>query len=374
MRKILKKIVKICHENNVNVLLALNTIIYQNEIKKVESLVKKAKKYGVDAIICWDFSVIELCKKYNLKTHISTQASISNYESIYTIKKNYPNIERIVLARECTLEQIKKIINLINKNNLGVQIEVFIHGSMCVSISGRCFLSQEIFGKSANRGECLQPCRRKYDVYLKDPEEGYELLLGNDYVMSPKDLCGLPIIEKIIDSGVHALKIEGRNKSPEYVYTVVNVYRRAIDEYTSNNHNSIENSKKELIDELKKVYNRGFSTGFYLGKPINEWNKEYGSSSTETKAYVGKVLNYYNKISVAEILIESNTLNEGDEILIIGETTGLVKQKSENMMINNQKILNVEKGKIITLKVREKVRKNDQLYKIIKRDTNTNNK
>ncbi|MGV8150969.1 MAG: peptidase U32 family protein [Candidatus Woesearchaeota archaeon] len=363
--KDLKKIVHICVKNKVKSYLALNTIIYESELKKAESLIIAAKKSGIDAIICWDFSIIELCKKHSMKVHLSTQASISNYAAVCAIKKNYPNVERIVLARECTLEDITSIIKKIQKNSLDVQIEVFIHGAMCVSESGRCFMSQELFGKSANRGECLQPCRRKYEVYLKDPEEGHEMMLGEDYVMSPKDLCTIQIIDKIIDSNVAALKIEGRNRNPEYVFTVVSSYRKIIDEYFKGQDTA--DLKKSIIESLKKVYNRGFSTGFYLGKPIAEWTREYGSSSTQTKSYVGKVLNYYQKAGVAEILIESSPLTDGDEILIQGTTTGLIAQKAENIMLNNKHIEKAEKGIVITLKINSKVRKNDQVYKILKR-------
>jgi putative protease len=367
--KDLKKISGLCHKNNVKAFLALNTIIYEDEQSKAESLIKKAKIAGVDAIICWDFSIIELCKKHKMKVHVSTQASLSNYSAVKALKKNYPNVERVVLARECTLEHIKKITRQIQKDKLDVEIEVFIHGAMCVSESGRCFMSQELFGKSANRGECLQPCRRNYEVYLKDPEEGHGLILGKDYVMSPKDLCALPIIDKIIDSGVKALKIEGRNRNPEYVHTVVSVYRRIVDEYTmTNNGTVVDKLKKSLMQELEKVYNRGFSTGFYLGKPMNEWTKEYGSSSIQSKSYVGKVMNYYQKAGVAEILIESSSLLENDEILIQGVTTGLIKQNVKDIMLEDKKVMRAEKKQIITMKVDKKVRKNDQLYRIVKKN------
>ncbi len=361
----LNKIVKICHDNNAKALLAMNTIIYEDELKKVESLIINAKKIGVDAIICWDFSVIEFCKKHNMKIHISTQASLSNYSAIRSLKKNYPNVERIVLARECSLIDIKDINNKLQKERINVEVEVFIHGAMCVSESGRCFMSQEIFGKSANRGECLQPCRRLYEVYLKDSEEGHGLLLGKDYVMSPKDLCAMPIIDQIIDSGVAALKIEGRNRNPEYVHTVVSAYRKIIDEYSKNK--DINELKKSLLEELKKVYNRGFSTGFYLGKPMNESTKEYGSSSIETKEHIGKIMNYYPKVSVAEIMIESGSMKENNDIMIQGITTGILKQKAKDMMIDNKKVLKAEKKDMITIKVNSKVRKNDQVYKIKKR-------
>ena len=301
-----------------------------------------------------------------MKVHVSTQASLSNYSAVKSLKNNYPNVERVVLARECTLEHIKKIALQIRKDALDVEIEVFIHGAMCVSESGRCNMSQELFGKSANRGECLQPCRRNYEVYLKDPEECHGLILGKDYVMSPKDLCALPIIDKIIESGVVALKIEGRNRNPEYVHTVVSVYRKVIDEYAKGN--DIVILKKDLMNELEKVYNRGFSTGFYLGKPMKEWTKDYGSSSMQSKAYVGKIMNYYQKAGVAEILIESSPLLDSDEILIQGVTTGLVKGYAQDIMLEDKKIMRAEKKQVITMKVYKKVRKNDQVYKIVKKN------
>lgn len=223
----LKNIAAECHKNKIKAYLCLNTIIYDKEIKELKNILNKAKEAKIDAVICWDFSVISECEKLNLPVHLSTQASMSNFEAVKALKSKFKNISRINLARELSLEQIKNIIKKIKKNKLKVEAECFIHGAMCVSISGRCFLSQHLFSKSANRGECLQPCRREYVVY--DPEDKYKLKLGRSYVMSPKDLCALPFIDKLIEAGISAFKIEGRNRSPEYVKTVTEVYREAID-------------------------------------------------------------------------------------------------------------------------------------------------
>ncbi len=223
-----KKVIGLCHRNNVKAYFTLNTIIYDEEINKIKKILKKLKKEGIDAIITWDFSVVNECEKLNLPIHFSTQASISNFETILYLKNKIKNLKRINLARELTLNQIKEIIKRIKDNKkIKVEIETFIHGAMCVSISGRCFLSQEIFNKSANRGECLQPCRRKY--LIKDVEENHEFELGEDYIISPKDLCTIEIIDKLIEAGICAFKIEGRNRSPEYVKVVTECYREAID-------------------------------------------------------------------------------------------------------------------------------------------------
>lgn len=225
--KQLDEVAKLCHKNKVKSYLALNSIVYDNEINKLKDILNKAKKSKIDAIICWDFSVINEANKLNLPIHISTQASLSNFEAVKTLKKSFKNIKRVILARELSLSQIDSIIYKLKKEKIKVEIEVFIHGAMCVSISGRCFLSQEIFGKSANRGDCLQPCRRKY--IIKDVEENHELELGEEYIMSPKDLCALPFIDKLIQANISSFKIEGRNRSPEYVKVVTEVYREAID-------------------------------------------------------------------------------------------------------------------------------------------------
>ena len=391
-----KKVIDLCHKNKVKVYFTLNTIIYDDEINKIRAILKKLKKEKIDSIIAWDFSVINECNKLNLPVHLSTQANITNFETIKTLKKQFKNIKRINLARELSLDQIKGIIKQIKKNKLNIEIETFIHGAMCVSISGRCFLSQDIFNKSANRGECLQPCRRKY--IIKDVEEDHEFELGTEYVMSPKDLCTIEILDKLIEAKIDAFKIEGRNRSPEYVKVVTECYREAIDIIrnslsknlsargwgtsikTSRESNrlfpllntklEINNETKEynnelknkLIKKLKTVYNRGFSTGFYLGKPLNEWSKAYGSKATKKKIYIGKVKNFYKKIKVAEILVESNLLKIGDQIMFQGPTTGVIEQKIISMQKNHNDIQLAKKGERIAIKTNRIVRQNDKVF------------
>jgi putative protease len=367
--KDLKKIVKICHAENVKCYLALNTIIYENEITKAERILKSAKTAGIDAIICWDMTIIKLAKKLGLEIHLSTQASVSNSTALKEYAKL--GVKRFVLARECSLEDIKKIKKISGK----IEIETFIHGAMCVSLSGRCFLSQYLYNKSANRGECLQPCRRKYKITqtdFADVKTEKSLELGEDYVLSPKDLCTLSFIEKLIEAKIDVFKIEGRNRSAEYVASVTRVYRQAIDFYFVNKNKKnfkteFVKLKKQLLQNLEKVYNRGFSTGFYLGKPINEWTHSYGSQATQKKIHLGKVNHYYSKIKVAEILINANKkLRLGDEIQIQGETTGVVRQKIDSMEIEHEPIKIAQQGDLIAVKMNKLVRKNDQVYKIIK--------
>ena len=349
----LSKIVSYCHDNKVRAYLTINVIVYGNELKKIERILRSAKKAGIDAIICWDFSVLKLCNELGLRIHLSTQASVSNYSAAEYYHKKF-GVKRIVLARECTLDDIKSIIKKIGKNKLKLEIETFIHGAMCVSVSGRCFISQFVFNKSANRGECIQPCRRSYIV--KDPEDYHELKLGNDFVMSPKDICTLPFFDKLVSAGINSFKIEGRNRSPEYVKTVVSAYREIIDFKGKD----IPGKKKELVDKLKTVYNRGFSPGFFMGRPIEEWTDAYGSKATKKKAYIGKVLNYYPKVCAAEIKIETGKLKIGDGIMIQGPTTGIVDINIDSMQVDRKDIKNALKGQNIAIKVDTKLRKNDK--------------
>lgn len=358
--KDLPKIVKIAHKNNVKTYLAINTIIFEDQIKKTEKILIKVKKVKVDAIICWDFAIIQIAKKLKIEIHISTQASIANSETAEFYRKL--GVKRIVLARECSLEQIKEI-----KKHTKVEIEIFIHGAMCVSISGRCFMSQFLYGKSANCGECLQPCRRKYIIKQIDGDE--ELELGEDYVLSPKDLCTMDFFEKIMDVGVDCFKIEGRNRSPEYVANVTKAYRTIIDFIYSVKkrdkkfQEELINLKKNLFEKLNSVYHRGNSSGFFLGKPINEWTKNYGNQATQKKIYIGKVLNYFKKIKVAEIIIQGNKkIKKGDTIIFQGPTTGSIEEKILSIEKNHQLITKVKKGEKIALGISSIVRKNDEVY------------
>ena len=323
--------------------LTLNVIIYDEEIKKVESILKKIKG-KVDAIICWDLSVINLCRKFKIPFHISTQASVSNAEAA----KFYKSLgaQRVVLARELNLKQIKKISKI-------VPVECFIHGAMCVAVSGRCFMSQELFKRSANRGMCTQVCRRSYKI---TDEEGKELKINRNTVMSAKDLCALPFMEKLKEAGIVSFKIEGRNRDARYVDTVVRIYRNALDKKLT---------KKEIdnyLGEMEKVYNRGFSSGFYLGTPTSDdFSTVENSAATTKKEFIGKVTHYYPKIGVGTILISTGELKPNDEIVIIGKTTGIQKTKIEKIEINRKSVEKAVKGDEIGIRL-PLVRVNDDVY------------
>lgn len=346
----MKKVVEYCHKNKVKAYLTLNTIIYDQEINKAEKILKEAKKAKVDAVIAWDPAVLKICKKLKLKIHLSTQANVTNSETLKFYKKL--RVKRINLARELSLEQIKKL-----KKN--IEIEVFAHGALCVSISGRCFLSQSLYNKSANRGECLQPCRREYEI--KDIETGFKLKLGNNYVLSPKDLCALPFLDKLIKAKIDALKIEGRNRSPEYVAITTKVYREAINAYYKKR--LTKDLIKKLLGELKIVYNRDFSSNFYLGMPDKKtFTDRYGSKATKKKVYLGYVKNFYKKIKVVEIKIEANSIKIEDELLIIGNKTGVKQEKVKSMEINHKKVKSAGKGKRVAIKLKNIVRENDKVY------------
>lgn len=350
----LKKMREICNtqglkKTKVKMYVTINTIVYPEEIKKIEKIIKRIKG-KVDAVICWDFAVIELCRKYNLPFFISTQASISNIESANFYKKL--GAKRIVLARELNLKQVKKIID-----NVKLEFEVFVHGAMCVAVSGRCFTSQFLFNRSANRGACIHPCRRSYIV--QDKQESYELELDNDKVMSAKDLCMLPYIEEMKKAGITCFKIEGRNRDARYIDTVVRVYRKALDKRLN------KGEIKECMIALEKVYNRKFSSGFYLGKPTpKDFTDIEHSNATEKKAFIGKVIHYYDKLGVGTIKLVSN-IKVGDEICIIGNTTGIEKTRISSIHINGKEFKNAKKGDEVGIKI-PLARKNDEIYLIKK--------
>jgi len=348
----LKKISELCHKNKVKAYLALNTIVYDEEIKHINKILKKAKEANIDAIIAWDLAVVQEARKLKIPIHLSTQASVSNIEALKFYEKL--GVKRFVLARELSLEQIKAI-----RKKTKAEIEVFIHGAMCVSVSGRCFTSQFVFGRSANRGDCLQPCRRKY--IIKDVEEGHELELGENCVMSANDLCTISFIDKLIEAGIDAFKIEGRQKPAEYVKTVTECYREAIDAYFNKKYSKalVEN----LITKLKTVYHRDFSKGFYLGKPINEFSAP-DSRATKKKEHVGYIRNYYKKPGVAEIVVQAGRLKIGDLIMVQGPTTGVFEQKIASMEINHKKVSEVNKGKSVGIKLKKTARQNDAVYLI----------
>jgi len=352
----LPEIVSFCNEYKVTTYLTLNSIIKQEEISELDEIIPIAKREGIDRIICWDLSVIQKCKEYEIPFCISTQASISNSQSA----KFYESLGavRIVLARECSLEDIRKI-----RKSTSIEIEAFVHGAMCIAVSGRCFMSHHLFGKSANQGECIQPCRREYEVY--DSAIDKSMLIGTDYVLSPNDLCTIEFIDQLIESGIDSFKIEGRKRSPEYTAKAVSVYRRGIDLYFENKLD--KKVKKDLLNELETVYNRGFSTGFYFDTPSSEdYADIYGSKATTRKDYIGKVLNYYKKANTAYIQIETGMIDVSDNILIIGPTSGVVEVNVENIIKDDILVQTAEKGDKVTFPCPQLVRPHDTVYKVVK--------
>jgi len=349
----LSEITEFSHRNGVKVYLTLNTLIYEQELPALEKILLQAKKAKIDAVIAFDLAVIQGAAKLGLKVHISTQAGVSNSETARFYQQL--GASRCVLARECSLEQIRTI-----GKNTDVEIEVFAHGAMCVSLSGRCFLSQFLYGRSANRGDCIQPCRRAYDTYLlRDRQEGGELVMGNDYVLSARDLCTLPFLEQLLPY-VHSLKIEGRARSPEYVAAAVRVYRETLTAIERGL--NTRDFKEKQLEKLKGVYHRGFSSGFYLGKPIDEFTKVPGSQGKMKKLSLGSIKNFYSKIGVAEIAVTANELKLGDEILIIGPKTGVVSEKVASLEVEHQRVESAAKGERVGVKLSSRVRRNDQVF------------
>lgn len=350
----LQELTTYCKENKVKTYLTLNTIVFEEELEELEEIIVAAKTNKVDRIICSDLAAADLCSKHQMPFCISTQSSISNSLAADVYKRM--GAVRIVLARECSLEEIKKI-----RAKTDLEIETFVHGAMCIAISGRCFMSHHLFGKSANRGECVQPCRREYEVY--DSAAKKSLVIGEDYVMSPQDLCTIEFVDKLIEAGIDSFKIEGRKRAPEYVAKAVSAYRQAIDLYFEGKLTT--EKKKELLIELEKVYNRGFSSGFYFNIPSSE---EYagveGSKATTRKSYVGKVLNYFKEIEIAHILIESGQIKTNDVLLIMGETTGVLEFNLEKIIVNDKEDQTAKRGDEVTFKTPSLVRRNDRVYLI----------
>jgi putative protease len=363
----LQEIVKICKQNNVKSYLALNTIIYDHDIKIMQHLVNEAKKSGVSAIIASDMAVIMYARKQNIEVHASTQLNISNIEALKFFSQF---IDVAVLARELSLKQVKNIYEAIHKQQIKgpsgklIQLEIFVHGALCMAISGKCYLSLHEYNSSANRGACQQTCRHAYIV--TDKETGYELEIDNEYIMSPKDLATIDFLDQVLASGVSVLKIEGRARPPEYVKTTTQVYREAVEAVQNNTFN--QTKVTEWKKRLSRVFNRGFWDGYYLGRKLGEWSKNYGSKATRKKQYIGNVSNFFSKIGVAEIQIKADTLQLNDEILIIGPTTGAVETIVAEIRKDLKPVEKASKGDTISIPVPEKVRRSDKLYKLIKTD------
>ena len=339
----LAEVCRICRDNGVKSYLTLNIVLYQEDLQPMRETLDAAKAAGITAVIASDMAAIAYCRRIGIEVHISTQLSISNVESL-RFYAQFADV--IVLARELNLHQVKEIHETIVREHICgpsgrlVEIEMFAHGALCMAISGKCYLSLHAYGASANRGACYQICRRGYEV--TDLETGNQLLVDNKYIMSPKDLCTIEFMDKIIDAGVTVFKIEGRARSAEYVKKVASCYRRAADAVIGGSYTP--ELAAELKAELAEVFNRGFWDGYYQGARLGEWSEVYGSRSTRKKVYTGKVTNWFAKLSVAEILIESATLKVGDRILIMGPTTGVVETVVKEIRVDLKSVDSASKG------------------------------
>ena len=362
----MEQIVEIAHKAGVKTYLTVNTIIYDDELEVMHEVINKAKEVGVDAVIASDLAVITYAYHAGVEVHISTQCNISNSEAVKFFSQ-WADV--VVLARELSLEQIAKVHQAIVEQDIRgpkgelVEIEMFAHGALCMSISGKCYLSQHETNCSANRGACRQICRRKYTI--QDKDTGEMLDVDGRYILSPKDLCTVDFLDQFINAGVRVLKIEGRARGGEYVKRVVEAYDKALHlieagEYTREN-------AEALKESLLRVFNRGFWGGYYANKLVVQHTNAYGSSATHRKEYVGKITNYFKNIGVAEITVEASTLAEGDDILIMGETTGVVEQKAEGIVLDNKVVEGVKQGDVCSIKTVEVVRRGDKLYKEVKR-------
>ena len=339
----LAEVVRICREAGVKSYMTLNIVLYQEDLPAMREALDSAKAAGVDAIIASDMAAIEYCRRIGLEVHISTQLSISNAESL-RFYAQFADV--VVLARELNLDQVKDIHETILKENIcgpsgkPVRIEMFAHGALCMAISGKCYLSLHAYGSSANRGACLQVCRRGYEV--TDLETGNTLDIDNKYIMSPKDLCTIDFMDRIIDSGVKVFKIEGRARSAEYVRRCAECYRRAADAVCDGSYTP--GLAAELKGKLAEVFNRGFWDGYYQGAFLGQWSEVYGSQATRRKVYLGKVTNWFDRISVAEISLETRGISAGDKLMAIGPTTGVFEFEAGDIRVNLKQVRDAEKG------------------------------
>lgn len=364
----LEEISRMAQKHRVKTYLTLNTILYDHDISLMKRIVNRAKEVGIDAVIASDQAVIGYAASIKMPVHISTQANISNVETL----KFYAHFaEVMVLARELSLKQVKEITRTIAREKISgpsgnlVRIEIFVHGALCMAVSGKCYLSLHTHNASANRGACMQNCRRSYEV--TDKEDGHRLEIDNEYIMSPKDLCTIDFVDQIIDAGVQVLKIEGRGRAPEYVKTVTRCYKEAVQAVKSGTYT--QEKIHQWKADLEKVYNRGFWDGYYLGKKLGEWSEGYGSQATTRKIYLGKGQKYYPNKKVAEFKLESHQLQIGDTILITGSRTGIIESSINEIRIDDQEVSQVSKGTVFSIPLPEAIRPSDKLYKIVAHDS-----
>ena len=357
----LKNIADIASQNGVKTYLTLNTIVYDSELDYMREILNAAKQSGVSAVIAADLAVISYARSINLEVHLSTQCNITNREAVKFFSQ-FADV--IVTARELSLDKVKDITTWIKENNIKgpsgrmLEIECFVHGALCMAVSGKCYISLDNANQSANRGACLQFCRRPYKV--TDLDGGTELMIDNQYIMSPKDLKTLNFLDKVLDAGVRVLKIEGRGRSPEYVKVVTRVYKEAAQAWLNGEWS--EDKLEKWNEDLKKVYNRGFWDGYYLGQRVGEWTKKYGSQATTKKTFIGTVTNYFKNISVAEIKIETGELKVGDNIYIMGTTTGVYEDTVEEIRVDLKPTEKTVKGEFCSIATKGVVRRGDKLY------------
>ena len=363
----LPEVARVCSEAGVKSYITMNTIIYDHDISLMRRIIDKAKEAGITAVIASDLAVMNYCRKKGMEVHISTQSNVTNLETV-ELFSDYADV--IVMARELTLKQVGDMVKAIKKNNITgpsgnlVQIEIFAHGALCMAVSGKCYLSLHSHNASANRGACIQNCRREYTV---TDEEGIELKIDNEYIMSAKDLCTIDFLDKILEAGVQVLKIEGRGRAADYVYTTTQCYREAVDAFEEGTYTQ---EKIEVWREkLSSVYNRGFWDGYYLGRKMGEWSNVHGSVATTKKIYIGKGVKYFEKIGVGEFLMESHDINIGDKLIVTGPTTGLIETTVEEIRLGSgDSVQQAVKGNTISLQIGEKIRASDKLYKIVAAD------
>ncbi len=361
----LPAIAEICKQHNIRSYLTLNTIVYDHDLALMKNIINAAKSAGITAVIASDQAVISYASAQKMEVHISTQLNITNIETI----KFYAHFaDTMVLSRELSLRQIKSICSAVKKEEIKgpsgklVEIEVFAHGALCMAVSGKCYLSLHTQNASANRGACIQNCRRSYTVI--DNEDGHQLEIDNEYIMSPKDLCTIDFLDELIDTGITVLKLEGRGKSADYVKNVTQCYREAIDSYYDGTYTS--EKVANWMQRLSEVYNRGFWGGYYLGKELGEWTNASGSKATSRKIYIGKGNHYFARSGVAEFLIESYSINVGDKVAIIGPTTGVIETVITSLHVNEEGAKNTaKKGDYCAFPVTTPIRKSDKLYKIV---------
>lgn len=360
----LRNITAKARERGLKTYLTVNTIIFDNEIGKLHQVIDAAKEAGVSAIIASDLSAIMYARSVGVEVHMSTQVNITNIEAV-RFYSGFADV--MVLAREMNLGRVGEISRQIREQDIRgpkgelVRLEMFVHGALCMAVSGKCYLSLHEMNASANRGKCMQPCRRAYTV--TDKETGAELEIDNEYIMSPKDLKTIRFLNKILDAGVSVLKIEGRARAPEYVKTVVQCYREAVDAYFNN-----QFTDEQIADwdrRLSTVFNRGFWDGYYLGQRLGEWSGNYGSLATERKVYLGRGMNYFPNIGVAEFKMETGILQVGDKILVTGPTTGVVEAEVKEIRVDLKPVPETKKGEYFSVQVNQKIRRSDKLYKLV---------